>query len=55
MRDNIIYVDFSKGRNKGREGKDIIFKIKKVLKKIFSFNKKSPTPKNVIVYRKNIS
>lgn len=55
MKDNVINVDFSKGNKSISKNNNIILKMKNILKKFIKFNKKSPTPKNVIAYRKNIS
>lgn len=55
MKDNIIYVDFSKKHNGKRGNESFYRRIINRIKMIFHLNRGVSTPKNVIIYRKNIS
>ncbi|WP_170063608.1 hypothetical protein [Clostridium liquoris] len=55
MKDNVIYVDFSKMHNSKNRNKSFYRRIINRVKAIFHLNKRVSTPKNVIIYRKNIS
>lgn len=55
MKDNVIYVDFSKKHNGKRGNESFYRRIINRIKMIFHLKTGVPTPKNVINYRKNIS
>ncbi|MBC2399282.1 hypothetical protein BD780_003939 [Clostridium tetanomorphum] len=53
MKNNVIYVDFYQ-KNNGKKG-NLFRRIINRIKLLFHFSKNYSTPKNVIIYRKNIS